>query len=146
MHIFEIKICEHWKNRFFSTFIIFQFKNATSFEWVFLLKVARRIWIFFSWIVENKKKYRFLYRTNCICFDQFKKKKFLLKKGVFFKVHQFLSRKLCREGLLRMKFFVLNWVVPRQGRVRNPTPSDLAQILHTCLLDQHGRFWKFLNP
>ena len=29
---------------------------------------------------------------------------------------------------------------------RNPTPSDLAQILHTCLLAQDRYFWKLLDP
>ena len=39
------------------------------------------------------------------------------------------------------------WVIPRQvSRSRNPTPSDLAQILHTCLYDQNGKFWKCLDP
>ena len=32
------------------------------------------------------------------------------------------------------------------SRSQNPTPSDLAQILHTCLLDKNGKFWKFLDP
>ena len=49
-------------------------------------------------------------------------------------------------GLEMIAFFVIFdrprvGVIPRQvSRSRNPTSSDLAQILHTCLLAQNRNF------
>ena len=46
-----------------------------------------------------------------------------------------------RKPLLFASFSGSSRVIPGQvSRVRNPAHSDLAQILHTCLLDQDRKF------
>ena len=48
---------------------------------------------------------------------------------------------------LSAKIGVITVIRKRQvNRSRNPTPPDLAKTLHKCLLDQNGKFWKFLDP